>query len=260
MESTLPTLIFLSVLQDPHHHGAGGVYALVNNSLKQIPTYIYGKSPYFINIYLLIVAKIIKIPLSIRSSQDSMTWHYHSSRQYTMGSGYFVWLKSIEQENKDRSRSGLASHKWKQLWKMKIPNKTWCKWHLYPSWWFRNRNASFLPVCFFYATCLELSPLGSSAKIYLDIFDALILECLALRDNMARAASLNWDKVGFKGDSLATIQMASRSSAVFSPVIAIMEDFFSYLFASVSLGFLSMIVPLISSLIAKPRLYLIFLR
>ncbi|KAM6563234.1 hypothetical protein CsatB_023232 [Cannabis sativa] len=67
------------------------------------------------------IDRILTIPLSYNSTRDRWRWHYDSSGDYTVKSGYNL---ACSLENKDHSSSSTSQEAWWQLfWGLNLPSK-----------------------------------------------------------------------------------------------------------------------------------------
>uniref|UniRef100_A0A803NPX8 Reverse transcriptase zinc-binding domain-containing protein n=1 Tax=Cannabis sativa TaxID=3483 RepID=A0A803NPX8_CANSA len=67
------------------------------------------------------VDRILTIPLSCFSSDDSLIWHHHSSGYYTVQSGYHL-AASLEDSTLSSSSTSATSW-WKFFWSLQLPPK-----------------------------------------------------------------------------------------------------------------------------------------
>lgn len=73
--------------------------------------------------------RILKIPISLTGKEDSYYWMHSQNGQYTVQSGYKIWMKEEnlegirKRENTGTSYDGSMSNTWKTLWKQKVSQK-----------------------------------------------------------------------------------------------------------------------------------------
>ena len=70
--------------------------------------------------------QILRIPISVIGKEDSFYWKHSQHGQYTVQSGYKVWMKEKNQmdymtrKEAGTSYEGNISKSWKVLWKQKL--------------------------------------------------------------------------------------------------------------------------------------------
>lgn len=66
---------------------------------------------------------ILKIPLSLRSSDDRLIWHYDTKGIYSVKSGYHVARIAENLGNHASSSGSVSANLWNIIWRLRIPPK-----------------------------------------------------------------------------------------------------------------------------------------
>jgi hypothetical protein len=66
--------------------------------------------------------QILSIPISQRSSEDKLIWHWEKDGDYSVRSAYHL-LKDQCNPNLVESSSSHLKQLWKEIWKAPVPNK-----------------------------------------------------------------------------------------------------------------------------------------
>ncbi|KAK9950614.1 hypothetical protein M0R45_006095 [Rubus argutus] len=69
---------------------------------------------------------ILKIPLSLRSSEDCLIWHHDKSGVYEVKSGYHVtrsWINLTSHASSSSGFEGKGGNVWQKIWRVRVPPK-----------------------------------------------------------------------------------------------------------------------------------------